>query len=144
MSHEELDRFGVISRVRERRLTQVEAARILNLGVRQVQRLLRTAEKLATSRCGLSSGSNSWHPVSMHSLKLQERRWQLRCASILIKRRVHRPTESKIIADLGAFRSSLAARMRKLLPLTQQTAASRSRKTTRPPSPTRHFHSHAE
>jgi hypothetical protein len=39
MSHEELDRFGVISRVRERRLTQVEAARILDLGVRQDQRL---------------------------------------------------------------------------------------------------------
>jgi hypothetical protein len=39
MSHTELDRFGVISRVRERRLTQVEAARILDLGVRQVQRL---------------------------------------------------------------------------------------------------------
>jgi hypothetical protein len=29
MSHSELDRFGVITRVRERRLTQVEAARIL-------------------------------------------------------------------------------------------------------------------
>jgi Helix-turn-helix domain len=39
MSHTELDRFGVITRVRERRLTQVEAARMLNLGVRQVQRL---------------------------------------------------------------------------------------------------------
>ena len=39
MSHPELDRFGVITRVRERRLTQVEAARILELGVRQVQRL---------------------------------------------------------------------------------------------------------
>jgi hypothetical protein len=39
MSHSELDRFGVIIRVRERRLTQVEAARILELGVRQVQRL---------------------------------------------------------------------------------------------------------
>jgi hypothetical protein len=39
MSHAELDRFGVITRVRERRLTQVEAARILDLGVRQVQRL---------------------------------------------------------------------------------------------------------
>jgi len=36
MSHEELDRFGVISRVRERRLTQVEASRILNMGVRKV------------------------------------------------------------------------------------------------------------
>jgi Helix-turn-helix domain len=39
MSHSELDRFGVITRVRERRLTQVEAARILDLGVRRVQRL---------------------------------------------------------------------------------------------------------
>ena len=39
MSHSELDRFGVITRVRERRLTQVEAARILDLGVSQVQRL---------------------------------------------------------------------------------------------------------
>jgi hypothetical protein len=39
MSHTELDRFGVITRVPERRLTQVEAARMLNLGVRQVQRL---------------------------------------------------------------------------------------------------------
>jgi len=39
MSHNELDRFSVITRVRERRLTQVEAARILDLSVRQVQRL---------------------------------------------------------------------------------------------------------
>ena len=39
MSHDELDRFGVISRVRERRLTQAEAARMLGLGVRQVQRM---------------------------------------------------------------------------------------------------------
>jgi len=39
MSHTELDRFSVITRVRERRLTQVEAARMQNLGVRQVQRL---------------------------------------------------------------------------------------------------------
>jgi len=39
MSHEELDRFGVITRVRERRLTQDEAARMLSVGVRQVQRM---------------------------------------------------------------------------------------------------------
>jgi len=39
MSREELDRFGVITRVQERRLTQAEAARMLGLGVRQVQRL---------------------------------------------------------------------------------------------------------
>jgi len=39
MSHTELDRFGVITRVRERRLTQFEAERILDLGVRQIQRL---------------------------------------------------------------------------------------------------------
>ena len=39
MSHAELDRLGVINRVLERRLTQVEAARMLGLGERQVQRL---------------------------------------------------------------------------------------------------------
>ena len=39
MSRTELDRFGVITRVEEQRLTQVEAARMLGLGVRQVQRL---------------------------------------------------------------------------------------------------------
>jgi hypothetical protein len=39
ISHAERDRFGVITRVPERRLTQVEGARILDLGGRQVQRL---------------------------------------------------------------------------------------------------------
>ena len=39
MSHAELDRFGIISRVRERRLKQIEAARMLGVGVRQVQRM---------------------------------------------------------------------------------------------------------
>jgi hypothetical protein len=39
MRHAELDRFGVMTRVDERRLTQREAARILGLGERQVQRL---------------------------------------------------------------------------------------------------------
>ncbi len=39
MSHTELERLEVIQRVRERRLTQEEAARMLGLGVRQVQRL---------------------------------------------------------------------------------------------------------
>jgi hypothetical protein len=39
MSHAELDRLGVINRVRERRLTQVEAARMLGLGEHLVQRL---------------------------------------------------------------------------------------------------------
>ena len=38
MSHEELDRFGVITRVRERRPTQEQAARMLGLGVRHAQR----------------------------------------------------------------------------------------------------------
>src|ERR1700691_4162629 len=45
MSHMELDRFGVITRVRERRLTQGEAARILYLGVRQVQRLCAAVDR---------------------------------------------------------------------------------------------------
>ncbi len=39
MSHTELERLEVIQRVRERRLTQGEAATMLGLGVRQVQRL---------------------------------------------------------------------------------------------------------
>ncbi len=39
MSHPELERLEVIQRVRERRLTQGEAATMLGLGVRQVQRL---------------------------------------------------------------------------------------------------------
>ncbi len=39
MSHTELERLEVIQRVRERQLTQEEAARMLGLGVRQVQRL---------------------------------------------------------------------------------------------------------
>ena len=37
MSHAELDRLEIISRVRERRPTQFEAARMLGVGVRQVQ-----------------------------------------------------------------------------------------------------------
>ena len=39
MSHTELERLEVIQRVRERRLTQEEAAGMLGLGLRQVQRL---------------------------------------------------------------------------------------------------------
>ena len=39
MSHTELERLEVIQRVRERRLRQEEVARMLGLGVRQVQRL---------------------------------------------------------------------------------------------------------
>ncbi|MCL4686496.1 helix-turn-helix domain-containing protein, partial [Myxococcota bacterium] len=41
MSYEELDRVRVIERVIEKRLTQVEAARILGLTTRQVRRLRR-------------------------------------------------------------------------------------------------------
>jgi hypothetical protein len=50
MSHSELDRFAVITRVRERRLTQVEAARILDLGVRQVQRLCAAVAQQGADR----------------------------------------------------------------------------------------------
>jgi len=39
MSLTELDRFALITRLQKRRLTQLEAARTLSLGVRQVQRL---------------------------------------------------------------------------------------------------------
>ncbi|MGH0037705.1 MAG: helix-turn-helix domain-containing protein, partial [Myxococcota bacterium] len=39
MSYEELDRVGVIERVIEKRLTQLEAARMLGVTSRQVRRL---------------------------------------------------------------------------------------------------------
>ena len=45
MSYEELDRVRVIERVIEKRLTQVEAARILGLTSRQVRRLRRAYER---------------------------------------------------------------------------------------------------
>jgi transcriptional regulator with GAF, ATPase, and Fis domain len=41
MSYEELDRVSVIERVIEKRLTQLEAARMLGLTSRQVRRLRR-------------------------------------------------------------------------------------------------------
>jgi len=45
LSYEELDRVGVIERVIEKRLTQVEAARMLGLTSRQVRRLRRAYER---------------------------------------------------------------------------------------------------
>ena len=45
MSYEELDRVSVIERVIEKRLTQIEAARILGLTSRQVRRLRRAYER---------------------------------------------------------------------------------------------------
>ncbi|MBW2421428.1 MAG: ISNCY family transposase, partial [Deltaproteobacteria bacterium] len=60
MSYEELDRVSVIERVIEKRLTQVEAARMLGLTSRQVRRLRRAYERdgpigLASKRCGRPS-----------------------------------------------------------------------------------------
>lgn len=45
MSYEELDRVSVIERVIEKRLTQLEAARMLGLTSRQVRRLRRSYER---------------------------------------------------------------------------------------------------
>ncbi len=42
MSRKELNRLEILGRVLERRLTQVQAAEQLGLGVRQVERLCRT------------------------------------------------------------------------------------------------------
>ena len=44
MSNKELDRAGVMSRLVERRLSQVAAAETLGVGIRQVRRLLRAYE----------------------------------------------------------------------------------------------------
>ncbi len=50
MSQKELNRLEILSRVREKRMTQSKAAEILGLGVRQVRRLLRALE--ADGPCG--------------------------------------------------------------------------------------------
>ena len=42
MSHAELDRLEVIESVSQKRLMQAEAARRLDIGVRQVKRLLKS------------------------------------------------------------------------------------------------------
>jgi hypothetical protein len=57
MSHEELDRFGVITRVQERRLSQAEAARQLGLGVPGAE-VVRSGP---SGRCGRPSvARRSW------------------------------------------------------------------------------------
>ncbi len=45
MSRKEIDRLDVIRRVVERRLTQVKAAQLLGLGLRQVGRLCAAYER---------------------------------------------------------------------------------------------------
>lgn len=42
MSHKELNRQSVMERIQEKRLTQVKAAQMLNMSLRQIQRLLVT------------------------------------------------------------------------------------------------------
>ena len=46
MSTRELDRAGVMAKIAERRLSQVEAAQLLGVSERQVRRLLRAYEAL--------------------------------------------------------------------------------------------------
>jgi hypothetical protein len=69
MSYEELDRASVIGRVSEKRLTQLEAARILGLTIRQVRRLRRAYERddaraLASKHRGRPS--NRRLPAALH------------------------------------------------------------------------------
>ncbi|MCP4894909.1 MAG: ISNCY family transposase [Actinomycetales bacterium] len=45
MSHQELDRLGIVQRVLDKRLTQREAARVMGLTDRQVRRLCRAYER---------------------------------------------------------------------------------------------------
>ena len=42
LSHEELDRLQIMTRIAERRLTQRHAGELLGLGERQIRRLYRT------------------------------------------------------------------------------------------------------
>jgi transposase len=60
MSHRELSRLEVMQKLQEKRLTQTEAARILNLSVRQIKRLFRAykgqgAQGLISARRGKAS-----------------------------------------------------------------------------------------
>jgi hypothetical protein len=82
MSHTELDRFGVITRVRERRLTQVEAARMLNLGVRQVQRLCAARAVKASHSLGPTSrtpSSGPEGPASAHVAPVCHMHYDVAC-----------------------------------------------------------------
>lgn len=49
MSHKELDRYDIINRVIEKRLTQPKAASMLGLSVRQIRRLMRSVEAKGAS-----------------------------------------------------------------------------------------------
>jgi hypothetical protein len=68
MSHQELDRFGVISRVQERRLTQAEGARTLGLGVRS-----------------LMVAGGLWLPRKLRPPRIQQPRARRACAGELIQ-----------------------------------------------------------
>ena len=63
MSHAELDRFGIITRVLERRLTQIEAARVLGLCVRQVQRLCAAVSEDGADGPGIPQAWSAQQPA---------------------------------------------------------------------------------
>ena len=75
MSNKELHRLEILGRVRERRLTQAQAAAQLGLGVRQVERLCRTLRLdgprgLVSKRRGRTSNRRLPSELRAHALTL--------------------------------------------------------------------------
>ena len=75
MSNKELNRLEILGRVRERRLTQGQAAAQLGLGVRQVERLCRTLRLdgprgLVSKRRGRTSNRRLPSELRAHALAL--------------------------------------------------------------------------
>ena len=75
MSKKELNRLEILGRVRERRLTQAQAAAQLGLGVRQVERLCRTLRLdgprgLVSKRRGRTSNRRLPSELRAHALTL--------------------------------------------------------------------------
>jgi hypothetical protein len=81
MSYEELDRVSVVERVIEKRLTQLEAARMLSLSSRQVRRLCRAYERegpvgLASKHRGRPSNRRLRPELGLEALSLVRSKYE--------------------------------------------------------------------
>ena len=80
MSTKELTRLEVMQRLKEKRLTQKEAANLLGLGIRQVKRLWRTYQKdnaksLVSKRRGKASNHRLDEKITQQALDLLKERY---------------------------------------------------------------------
>lgn len=75
MSQKELDRAGILSRVKNKQLKQIEAARMMNIGTRQVRRLearykLKGSKGLAHQKRGKASNNQLTQSIKDEALRL--------------------------------------------------------------------------